>query len=279
MSRSETTPHTLLHIPHASVDVPAACRDQFVLSDAALGEEMFQLTDHATDLLFDPVAIEEAMGPRGAGAVDSLIFPVSRVVVDAERFADGSQEPMEDRGQGVLYRLTTQGERLRRELRPGEREGLLAQYYRPHHAELARRVDQALEVHGRALIIDCHSFPDRPLPMDMDQSPGRPDLCVGTDAFHSPRALVERLEAVGRKRGLTVCRNRPYAGTMVPLAHWQRDDRVQSVMLEINRRLYMGESGDPDLQSETFKTIRDLCTDLVCAAIEIFMDHPKPGAI
>ena len=271
--QAETTPHTLLHIPHSSVDIPAACRDQFVLSDAALGEELFRLTDHATDVLFEKSAIENALGRLGAGAVHALVFPVSRFVVDAERFEDDAREPMEERGQGVLYRLTSQGERLRRELRPGEREHLLAQYYRPHHAELARRVDKALEAHGRALIIDCHSFPDRPLPVDRDQSPGRPDLCIGTDVFHSPRALVERLEAVGRERGLTVSRNRPYAGTMVPLAHFQRDERVQSVMLEINRRLYMGEAEGPDLGSENFRQVQTLCTDLACAAIQTHTEN------
>jgi len=269
----KTTPHILLHIPHASVYVPASCRDQFVLSDAALGEELFRLTDHATDLLFQRSAVENTLGGLSEGTVQPLVFPVSRFVVDAERFADDDQEPMEERGQGVLYRLTSQGEPLRRALRPGEREHLLEQYYRPHHAELTQRVDRALEVYGRALIIDCHSFPDRPLPVDSDQSPDRPDICIGTDDFHSRRSLVERLEAVGRERGLTVCRNRPYAGTMVPLAHFQRDDRVQSVMLEINRRLYMGEAEGPDLESESFRQVQTLCTDLICAAIQTHTEN------
>ena len=275
MSQSGSVPHTLLHIPHASVDVPAACRDQFVLSDSALAEEMFRLTDHGTDVLFEKSAIEEALGGPGKGAVGALVFPVSRFVVDAERFANDDEEPMEERGQGVIYRLTTHGETLRRALLPRERERLLEQYYWPHHADLTQGVDRALEAHGRALIVDCHSFPNRPLPMDRDQSQERPDVCIGTDAFHSPRALVERVEAVCRDRALTVCVNRPYAGTMVPLAHFQSDGRVQSVMLEINRRLYMGEAEGPDLESEIFNQTRDLCTELVCAAAQFSRAGPK----
>ncbi len=272
MSPSEATPHTLLHIPHSSLYVPASCRDQFVLSDVALEEELFRLTDHATDVLFQRSAVEDAPGGPKEGTVHPLVFPLSRFVVDAERFADDDQEPMEGRGQGVLYRLTTYGGALRRALLPRERERLLEQYYRPHHAELTRRVDRALEVYGRALIVDCHSFPDHPLPVDMDQSPDRPDICMGTDAFHSPPTLIERLEAVCRDKRLTFCRNRPYAGTMVPLAHFRSDDRVQSVMLEINRRLYMGETEGPDLKSEIFYETRDLCTKLVCAAIDAALD-------
>ena len=136
-------------------------------------------------------------------------------------------------------------------------------------------MDRALEAHGRALIVDGHSFPNRPLPVDRDQSLERPDVCIGTDAFHSPRALVQRLERLCRGRGLTVWVNRPYAGTMVPLAHFQRDDRVESVMLEINRRLYMGEAEGPDLESGIFNRTRDLCTELVCAAAQFSRAGPK----
>ena len=41
--------------------------------------------------------------------------------------------------------------------------------------------------------------------------------------------------------GMTVKRNSPFAGTMVPMKYYRKDKRVTSVMIEVNRRLYMDE--------------------------------------
>ncbi|MBQ3663473.1 MAG: N-formylglutamate amidohydrolase [Clostridia bacterium] len=38
--------------------------------------------------------------------------------------------------------------------------------------------------------------------------------------------------------------NRPYSGSMVPLAYYRKDRRVMSLMIEVNRSLYMEENGD-----------------------------------
>ena len=44
-------------------------------------------------------------------------------------------------------------------------------------------------------------------------------------------------------------------------------------MLEINRRLYMGEAEGPDLESESFRQVQTLCTDLICAAIKTHTEN------
>jgi N-formylglutamate deformylase len=35
--------------------------------------------------------------------------------------------------------------------------------------------------------------------------------------------------------------NRPYPGTLVPVAFYKKDSRVASIMIEVNRGLYMDE--------------------------------------
>jgi len=72
----------ILHIPHASRHVPEALRGQFVLDDHALGEELARVTDAFTDELFD-----------SPGAC-RVVFPLSRLVVDVERFSRDRDEPM-----------------------------------------------------------------------------------------------------------------------------------------------------------------------------------------
>ena len=64
----------VLHLPHASTFIPEDLRDDFLLSDEDLNEELNRITDHATDLIFLQ-AFPDAK---------SVVFPVSRLVVDPE---------------------------------------------------------------------------------------------------------------------------------------------------------------------------------------------------
>ena len=93
--------------------------------------------------------------------------------------------------------------------------------------------------------MDGHSFTSRPLPFEKDQSSERPDICIGTDDFHTPEALAAHIRDYAARRGMSARRNFPFAGAITPMMHYRRDARVQSVMLEVNRKLYMNEeTGD-----------------------------------
>ncbi len=94
---------------------------------------------------------------------------------------------------------------------------------------------------GRCLVLDCHSFATIPLPSEPDQAPGRPDVCIGTDPFHTPPSLVSALAAALRREGFSVAVDRPFAGALVPLRWLWRDARVSAVMLEVQRGLYCDE--------------------------------------
>jgi len=41
--------------------------------------------------------------------------------------------------------------------------------------------------------------------------------------------------------GYTLEINQPYAGSIVPMAFYHKDRRVVSIMIEVNRKLYMDE--------------------------------------
>jgi N-formylglutamate amidohydrolase len=95
--------------------------------------------------------------------------------------------------------------------------------------------------HGRCLVVDCHSFPSFPLPYELDQSPDRPDICIGTDAFHTPAKLADEVIAGFQLHGYTVALNRPFAGSLVPAKFYRNDANVAALMIEVNRALYMDE--------------------------------------
>jgi len=224
-------PSKIIHIPHSSTLIPGHILGQYVLSDLELEAELIRMTDRYTDELFS-TNIED---------VTHLRFPISRLAVDPERFREDNQETMAARGMGAVYMSTVGGSPLRHPLLPQERENLLKQYYDPHHEELTRLVSTALEESSQCLIIDAHSFPSHALPCDIDQSPKRPDICIGTDDYHTPDELLQTAKGAFSTSGWTVKVNSPYSGTIVPMRYYQSDKRVSSLMVEINRRLYMDE--------------------------------------
>ncbi|NPV63445.1 MAG: N-formylglutamate amidohydrolase [Methanotrichaceae archaeon] len=97
---------------------------------------------------------------------------------------------MSSRGMGAIYARTAYQQVLRKDPTAEERETLLSTYFRPYHAPQELKVHKMLERFGRCLIIDCHSFPSKPLPYELDQSTNLPHICIGTDPFHTPTELI-----------------------------------------------------------------------------------------
>ena len=223
----------ILHIPHASTHIPN--RKGYLVSNEVLNAELQKLTDWYTDELFN-------------NATDkAVIAPFSRVFCDVERFTDDSLEPMAKYGMGVLYEKTDEGKPMRH-VSAALRFEVVEKCYKVHHQGLTEAVERQLIQHNSALLIDCHSFPDAPLQRDIDQHPQRPDFNLGTDAFHTSPELANHAKQFFIERGFTVEINRPYAGTLVPLRWYNNDKRVNSLMLEVNRRLYL-ENGTNEKSS------------------------------
>lgn len=251
----------ILHIPHASTVIPPELLRTFRISHEELQRELIRLTDAFTDELF-----VEALPSACA-----IIHPVSRFVVDPERFAANEQEPMAEKGMGAVYTHTTQGERLRLDLSSEERTRLLAAYYFPHHDALTKAVSDVLEEDGICLVLDCHSFPSRPLPCDVDQTPHRPDICIGTDPFHTPEWLADILIRLLQDRGYSVEENRPYCGTIVPTTFYRTNKDVVSVMIELNRRLYLDEA--TGRKSHDYAVLSEQLTQVLHEFEEKIRDH------
>ncbi len=236
----------ILHLPHASTFIPEDLRQDFLLSDQELQEELNRTTDHATDAIFQQ-AFPEAK---------AIVFPVSRLVVDPERFSEDSQEPMSQVGMGVTYTRGSLRQPLREQPTQEKRQELLERYYIPHHQKLTEVVEESLLANDHCLIIDGHSFPALPLPYELNQTVFRPDFCLGTDDFHTPEELVVRVEKIFESCGYSTARAQPFSGTIVPMKHYQKDLRVQSLMIEINRWLYLAE--DYSVDSERVEALIEI---------------------
>lgn len=248
----------VVHVPHCATIIPPEVLRGIVLDPSCLQTELLRLTDWHVDGLFADIA-------RIGGVM--FVNLVSRLVVDPERFRDNSQEEMASRGMGAVYTLTSDGKPLRLlPLPPQERERLLAEHFDPYSRALEQLVSQFLARFGKCLIIDGHSFATKPLPHELDKTEPRPDICIGTDPFHTPKGLVEAAETVALHLGLATARNRPFSGTYVPMRYFGSDQRVASVMLEIRRGLYCDEATGrtsvsfKDIQASVAKLLTSIVT-------------------
>ncbi len=245
----------ILHIPHASTVIPPDCRADFIIDDSTLAAHLAASTDHFTDELFDSDATD----------VTNVRFPISRLALDPERFESDELEPMAAVGLGVLYERGHNGQRIRAPLNAARREYYLSRWFRPHHAQLEAAVDAALVRSGYPMIIDAHSFPDAPFELDIDKTVPRPDACIGTAGIHTPAWLIDAAQTWCSSQGWTLGIDAPYAGTIVPIKHYQRDARVRSIMIEINRKRYMTVSGVAAVRTVEFHATRAFVAGFVMA--------------
>ena len=121
--------------------------------------------------------------------------------------------------------------------------------YWPYHQALQDLLAKAGAQFGAVLLLDCHSMPSlagngsgRGSDARSDDTGPTIDVALG-DRFGrscAPR-LVERAEGLLRRHGLTVARNRPYAGGHITARYGRPEAEVHALQIEIRRSLFMDE--------------------------------------
>ncbi len=225
----------LIHVPHSSRLIPSEIRADLLVSDRELMDELDEATDTATD------AIAAAAGAYATKRPTIVINQLSRLVVDPERFPDDT-EPANAFGRGAVYTRTCSGTPLRAEPYPRTAE-LIDAHFRPYATTVAEVVADRLRVCGRAVIIDLHSYPEKPSAFE-DASAARPPLCIGTDPHHTPEWLIDAARGAFASLG-HIGENTPYGGSYVPLRYYGQDEHVLSVMIELRRDTYLVDPRTP----------------------------------
>lgn len=111
----------------------------------------------------------------------------------------------------------------------------------PYHKQLFEMVTETRRKFGRCLLIDCHSMPsgaETGGPSHQDLS----DFILG-DRFGSTCSehIISGFETVLQDLGYSVGRNKPYAGGYTTRHYAHPSGGMESLQIEINRRLYMDE--------------------------------------
>jgi N-formylglutamate amidohydrolase len=207
----------LLHIPHSSTSFPE--ESGYTFEDLNADEQL--LIDYYTDELFLP--------EQPSAKIDSVVFPYCRLYCDVERLIN---DPLEKEGLGISYRRRTDNPAQQ----PSSFSTLQSAFplYADHHSLVAKKL---VSMGDGTLLIDCHSFSS--IPNMLNSNPPDIDICIGynDDETRPDNAvlgvIVRHFTSLGYKVGI----NTPFSNSKtfsVPV-------KYSSVMIEVNKRLYMDE--------------------------------------
>ena len=247
----------VVNIPHSSTFISQDLKKDFLLSSVKLEGFAKNLADLYADELFSGVY-------KKSGA---LISKLSRVAVDVERFWKNECEPMSKVGMGALYEKDEQGNIVRIISRKSLSLG--QDFYQAYHGALNELTAECLKKFGYCIILDCHTYPDKPRQYDMNKRGKRPEICLGTDIFHTPKSLTNSFKKRFLAKKFSVAENTPFKGTIVPDGYFGKDKKVFSLMIEINRRVYMNERNF--VKKNNFKKIVNDLADCVLDATNEFI--------
>ena len=235
----EENNHYLIHLPHSGTKIPQQYMSDYLLSQEKLHANIYEYADLYTDVLFEEMY-------ETFGGVKS---EYSRLFFDPERFFDDAHEVMQTNfGMGWFYENAVL-EKI--PLRKTHNKEVISKYFLNHHKELNEKTKAKLEKYGKCTLIDCHSFSSTPY-WFLDKNMELPDICIGYEEMHKDEFLVQTI--LEEFEGFNIMINRPYSGSLVPTDYYQKNTNVKSVMIEINKKLYL--DSDNLTQSKNFILIK-----------------------
>lgn len=216
----------LVHIPHSSLKLPNMFWRNVVLDKEKILKDNLDLCDYKVDE-FVPNFIKNVVK-----------FQYSRMFCDVERFRNDKEESMSSLGMGAVYTMTSDRE-LFNLYDEDYKEKVLREYYDKHHVMLYMFCKKIIEKYGECYLIDLHSFGDDMVFKMLNKS-NNPDICIGVDSEFEEESFVSFTIQYFKSCGYTVLINYPYSGSMVPTPYYlSKDKRVKSLMIEINKRIYL----------------------------------------
>ena len=149
-----------------------------------------------------------------------------------------------ERGLGLLKRLSRYGTAMQeRKFTVDEVRHRLDTYHEPYHRELARILASMRGEHGAAWQLSFHCMSAVGAPTHVDPGQDRADFCIG-DVNGATCTPEFRDLVVGTLKGLghTVSVNFPFYGGYLTRRHSDPANRINSVFIEINKRMFIDTS-------------------------------------
>lgn len=171
---------------------------------------------------------------RNANELDSaLVRDVKRVPANA-RIASGL---------GIIPRVVGNGRIVRTgKMSLAQAEARIAKFYAPYHDRLRDLIASQREQFGMAILMDCHSMPQKALDVAPLVRGKLPDIVLG-DRYGAAcdRWVIDLVSQIFSAEGFVVARNAPFSGGYITQHYGRPTKGVHAVQIEINRSLYMDE--------------------------------------
>jgi N-formylglutamate deformylase len=267
-----------------SVQLPKAARSAVVLDSPHSGTKypadfayscslraLRQAEDTHVEALF-------ADGPVLGAPLVSALFP--RAYIDPNRALDdidpqvleggwdgpisGSSNALA--GMGLLWRLLDDGTPIYpAAVAKADQAERIRRCYLPYHDQVQKQLDHAFALHGRALLLNCHSMPSVSPRLTTRTGTSRvADIVLGNrDGTTCAESITQRAREVCAGLGLSVAINDPYKGVELVRRHGQPSQGRHALQVEINRALYMDEATRQ--RSAGFAAIKEAMAALVTA--------------
>ena len=217
----------ILHIPHASLCLPTDFWRDITVGKEIIERELRFIADYKVDELVKNIDSHK------------IIAKYSRLYCDVERFRSDEDEPMAKLGMGATYIHLSDGTQYRK-IGSSRREEILGKSYDLHHKQLNALSRKIVDQYGLCVIIDIHSYSDELVRRLFGWTDNLPDICLGYDEKWVSKDNASKLKTYIKKMGYSCELNYPYSGALVPMEFYHDENpKIRSVMLEINRRVYL----------------------------------------
>ncbi len=172
-------------------------------------------------------------------------------------------------GLGVIPRIVGNGQVIRTgKISLEEAKSRIANYYAPYHNCLRNLIDLQRSVHGMALLVDCHSMPQKSLDAAPLVHGKKPDIILG-DRFGAScdRWIMDSATQIFTAAGFVVARNAPFSGGYITQHYGRPAKGMHAFQIEINRALYMDEVRIE--RAEAFDEICATLSEVTCQLAQI----------
>jgi len=217
--------HYIVNIPHSGTIIPKEYMNDYLISNKELKKEILEYADLNTFKLFKKMF----------DIFNGVYNPYSRLFFDPERYSDDNQEEMFVHGLGWFYTMCPSE---KKPLRNTDNKENIKHFYISYHQELENKVAEKLKMYGKCTIIDCHSFSNT-FHWFKDKETVFPDICIGFEKLKKDDGFIEKIETIFQE--YIIHYNTPYSGSIMP-AKYHSNSNVKSVMIEINKKLYLNEN-------------------------------------
>ena len=173
-----------------------------------------------------------------------------------------SANPRIAAGLGVIPRNVGNGQAIRSgKISMEAAQNRIANFYTPYHNCLRNLIDLQSNVHGMAVLFDCHSMPQKALEAAPFVRGKKPDIILG-DRFGAScdRWIMDSVAQIFAAADFVVARNAPFSGGYITQHYGRPSKGVHAVQIEINRALYMNEARVE--RAESFDKFRATLSDV-----------------